>query len=106
MEVAIADKAATNKRAINLLLAMTAVKFVDCPCHAHNLCKPGDELTKATPNANAFRKYFNEGILFRGKMFALVKKVFGVSPLVAVGVRWYIIWEQCNQINALEFKKF
>ena len=48
---AIADRAATNKRAINLLLEMTAVKVVDWPCHAHTLCKPGDELTKATPNA-------------------------------------------------------
>ena len=78
---------------------MTAVKVVDWPCHAHTLCKPDDELTKATPNANAFRKYFNKGIMFRGKMFGLVKKVFGVSPLVAGGVRWYIVYEQCKQIN-------
>ena len=79
---------------------MTAVKVVDWPCHAYTLYKPSDEFTKETPNANAFRKYFNKEIMFRGKMFALVKFFFGVSPLVAGGVRWYIIWEQCNQINA------
>ena len=37
--------------------------------------------------------------MFRGKMFDVVKDVFNQRPCIAGGIRWYVMWEQFDQIN-------
>ena len=37
--------------------------------------------------------------MFRGKIFTLVNDVLGVNPFIAGSVRWYVMWEQYDQIN-------
>ena len=37
-------------------------------------------------------------------MSALFKKKFGVIPKIAGGVRWYLEWEQINEIDQIGVK--
>ena len=48
-----------------------------------------------------FRKAFNKSIMFRGKLFELLKELWKVTPKVAGGVRWYLEWEQIAQMDEM-----
>jgi hypothetical protein len=71
---AIMDRASTNKKAIADMSKLENPP-IEWPCHSHTLCKPGDTLAEEAKLSNEFRKYYNKGIMFRGKMFDVVKDV-------------------------------
>ena len=98
------DRAATNGAALNRVRELDDYSPSNFPCLSHTFNLPGKEFN--CPILDKYRKYYNKGIMFRGKMFVMVKAEFGgVTPLISGGVRWYLIWEQIAQMDAMGIKR-
>jgi hypothetical protein len=97
------DRAATNGKALNEIRTVTKYRPVNVPCFSHTLCKPG-EAFKA-PEAEAVRKAYNKAVLFRGKAADLMKEAFHETAKIAGGVRWWIQYEQVEQMDRFGIDK-
>ena len=98
------DRAATHIRALKLVKEVTKYSPTLVPCISHTISLPGKEFKKENKLMHKFRKAYNSSIMFRGKMSDLFKKKFGVLPKIAGGVRWYLEWEQINEIDQIGVK--
>jgi hypothetical protein len=94
---AMLDRASTNSKALNDIRATTKYRPVNFPCFSHTLCKPG-EAFKA-PEAEVVRKAYNKAVLFRGKAADLMKDHFKETVKIAAGVRWWVQYEQTEQVD-------
>jgi len=100
------DRAAANQKGMR---EIQRVSFYDpkfFPCLSHTFSAPGKEFKESCKELHVFRKAYNTSIMFRGKLYIEVKRLFGVTPIVAGGVRWYLEWEQIDQMDKFGFKRF
>ena len=95
------DRASTNIKAIKMVKEVTQYSPTLVPCLSHTTSLPGKEFKNTCKLMHNFRKAFNASIMFRGKMSSLFKEHFGFAPKVAGGVRWYLEWEQINEIDQI-----
>lgn len=97
------DRASPNMKAISEILRLCPqYKPSLFPCLSHTFSLPGKEFTKTCSILHQFRKGYNGSIMFRGKLYALLKTCWkGVTIVVAGGVRWYVEWEQIAQMDQM-----
>jgi hypothetical protein len=98
---AMMDRAATNQKAIAEIKSTTDYCPTTFPCMSHTLCKPGESFD--APEAMEVRKQYNKAIMFRGKAAFVVKEFFKESAKVTGGIRWWILWEQLEQLDRFQF---
>ena len=91
------DRASTNKKAIADMSKLENPP-IEWPCHSHTLCKPGDTLAEEAKLSNEFCKYYNKGIMFRGKMFDVVKDVFNQRQMSFVNITTKVL---CSVVRCL-----
>jgi len=95
------DRASSNGKALKRVYAVSSYRPQSFPCLAHTFNLPGKEFKDRCKILHKFRKAYNTGIMFRGKMFHMVKDIYKVSPKICGGVRWYLEWEQIAQMDAM-----
>lgn len=95
------DRASNNGKALRTVHQVSCYRPMSFPCFSHTFNLPGKEFKEECKILHKFRKAFNTGIMFRGKMFHIVKDIYKVSPIVCGGVRWYLEWEQIAQMDAM-----
>ena len=100
----ILDRASSNQKAINVIRSNGLSWVANEPCHSHTIVLPGKELTASCELLRSFRKAYNTGIMFRGKMSDKIKVMFGKKPIISGGVRWYIEWEQVVELDTFGIK--
>jgi hypothetical protein len=94
---AMMDRAASNIKAIKDIKRTTEYTPAFVPCCSHTLCKPGESF--ASRRIDAIRKTWNTAIMFKGRASDTFKKVFNVSVRRAGGVRWWVQYEQMEQLD-------
>jgi len=98
---AMMDRAAANTKALAEVVRLTDYTPTGIPCQSHTFSLPGKEFYKSCSILHQFRKAFNKAIMFRGKLYLLVKQTFMVTPAISGGVRWYLEWEQIAQMDGM-----
>ena len=94
----IMDRAASNQKALRVIKESRVSDVTNEPCHSHTVNLLGKELTKSCDLLREFRKAYNTGIMFRGKMSDEIHAMFDKKPVVSGGVRWYVEWEQVAEL--------
>lgn len=92
------DRASKTIKAIKLINSVTQyspmISYLSCTTSL-----PGKEIKKKNKLLNKFIKAFNSSIIFCGKTYSMFKSKFGVFPKVLDDVRWYLEWEQVNEMD-------
>ena len=96
------DRASTNKAALTHLKKLLAdIQISINFCCSHTLNNAGKKMIGkdgSAPYAEEFRKIFQNVIQYPGKARDCATKVFGENVLHAGGVRFFLKYEQVNQI--------
>ena len=93
------DRHATNQAAINLISANTAVIPFPSDCNAHTVSHVPEKFIMA--ELDTILKCWRKGLGNGGNLPLLFHEVFRERPRKGTGVRFYIQWEQCMQLQKI-----
>ena len=97
LRAAIKDRAATNQAAVNLLKDHHGITPFAGDCNAHTLSHVPEK--NKIPNFEVLRKQWGKAIQHGGNCPLRFRESFGMTPKKGRGVRFYVYWEQCVQMN-------